>query len=72
MSKAEQIAQSYIEQANNEKQKLLNNRHKFKKPPTVEEVIIAIENCQNNMVKRATYHTQPKMQILFGQTFRTP
>jgi hypothetical protein len=72
LSKAEQIAQSYSQQVNYEKQKLLNNRHTFKKSPTVDEVIMAIENRQNNMVQRAKYNTEQKIQIIFRKTLTKP
>ncbi|CAF1588554.1 unnamed protein product, partial [Adineta steineri] len=53
ISTAETIVENYVQKVNNEKQKVLNNQEKFKKPPTVDSVITAIENRQLNMIQRA-------------------
>jgi DNA replication protein DnaD len=42
--KAEQIIETYIQDANDKKTKLYNSRDKFKKPPIMYSIIAAIEN----------------------------
>lgn len=41
-----------------EKRKILSKQHKFKKLPTVENVMNVIENLQQNMILRAPYQTE--------------
>jgi hypothetical protein len=69
LSKAEEIVETYVQQVNNEKIKLFNNRDKFTKPPTVDTVVAAIENRRTNMIERAQYNTDHKLKIIFGKTF---
>ncbi len=65
ISIAEKIAQHYIEKVNDEKKKILNNREKFKKPPTVDTIITAIENRQINMVQRAQCNIEQTLKSVF-------
>ena len=37
----------------------------FKKPPSVDNVIIAIENRQSNMIQHAQYNIQIQLKSLF-------
>jgi hypothetical protein len=65
ISTAEEMAQSYQQKSNQEKQKILNNQEKFKKPPTVNSIITAIENRQINMVQRAQHNINQQLKSLF-------
>jgi hypothetical protein len=65
ISTAEKIAQHYVEKVNNEKKKILNNREKFKKPPTIDNIIIGIENRQMNMVQRAQCNIEQTLKSVF-------
>jgi hypothetical protein len=65
ISTAEEIAQSYQQKSNHEKQKIVNNQEKFKKPPTVNSIITAIENRQINMVQRAQHNINQQLKSLF-------
>jgi hypothetical protein len=51
--------------ANDEKQKILNNKEKFKKPPSVDTIIIVIESRQLNMIQRAQYNIEQQIKFLF-------
>jgi hypothetical protein len=62
---AETIAEYYVQKVNNEKTKLLKNQEKFKKPPTVDTTITAIENRQLNMVQRAQYNIEQTFKAIF-------
>ncbi len=64
-SSAEKIAQCYADKVNDAKKKILNNREKLKKPPTVDKIITAIENRQVNMVQRAQYNIEQTLNIIF-------
>jgi hypothetical protein len=65
ISTAEEMAQSYQQKSNQEKQKILNNQEKFKKPPTVNSIITAIENRQINMVQRAQHNINQQLKSIF-------
>jgi hypothetical protein len=65
ISNAETIAQGYLQKANDEKQKILSNRDKFKKLPSVDTVVMAIEDRQVNMVQRAQYNIQQQLKSFF-------
>ncbi|CAF1394067.1 unnamed protein product [Adineta steineri] len=71
ISTAETIAENYAEKVNNEKQKVLNNQEKFKKPPTVDSVITAIENRQLNMIQRAQYNIEQILKTIFHENIMT-
>ncbi|CAF1336678.1 unnamed protein product [Adineta steineri] len=71
ISTAETIAENYVEKVNNEKQKLSNNQEKFKKPPTVDSVITAIENRQLNMIQRAQYNIEQILKTIFQENIIT-
>ncbi|CAF1372343.1 unnamed protein product [Rotaria sordida] len=64
ISVAEEIAQTYLQKAIDEKTKILNNGKKFKKLPTVDTIITAIENRQTNMVHRAQYNIARILHII--------
>jgi hypothetical protein len=66
ISNAQTIAQGYLQKANDEKQKILRNRDKFKKPPSIDIVIAAIENRQMNMVQRAQYNIEQQLKSFFS------
>ncbi|CAF4971416.1 unnamed protein product [Rotaria socialis] len=61
----EKNIQAYIEIATAKKTKILSQKNKFNKLPTVETVMNAIENRQRNMVQRAQYIMEQKIKILF-------
>ncbi|CAF1427977.1 unnamed protein product [Adineta steineri] len=67
ISTAETIVENYVQKVNNEKQKVLNNQEKFKKPPTVDSVITAIENRQLNMIQRAQYNVEQILKTIFQE-----
>ncbi|CAF1459883.1 unnamed protein product [Adineta steineri] len=71
ISTAETIGENYVQKVNNEKQKLLNNQEKFKKPPTVDSVITAIENRQLNMIQRAQYNVKQILKTIFHENIIT-
>ncbi|CAF1491610.1 unnamed protein product, partial [Rotaria sordida] len=64
ISVAEEIAHTYFQKAINEKIKILNNGKKFKKLPTVDTIITAIENRRINMVHRAQYNIARILHIV--------
>jgi len=66
ISSAETIAQGYLQKANDEKQKILSNRDKFKNLPSVDTIVMAIENRQVNMVQRAQYNIQQQLKSFFS------
>ncbi|CAF4137034.1 unnamed protein product [Adineta steineri] len=68
---AETIAENYVQKVNNERQKVLNNQEKFKKPPTVDSVITAIENRQLNMVESAQYNIEQILKTIFQENIIT-
>lgn len=61
----EKCIQTYIEIANVEKRKILNQETKFKTLATVQSVLNGIENRQQNMILSAQYHTDQIMKIIF-------
>ncbi|CAF3189383.1 unnamed protein product [Rotaria socialis] len=63
----EKNIQIYNEAANVEKTKILNQKHKFKKLPTVENVLEAIGNRQQNMIECIRYHTEQTIKIIFPE-----
>ena len=63
----EKNIQACIEVATNEKHKILNQKYKFKKLPTVESVMKAIEDRQQNMIQRIQYHIEQTMKIVFPE-----
>ena len=67
MSIAEAIAQQYIQKANHHKQKILNNREKVKKPPTVDTLIDAKENRQINIIQRVPCTVEHQVKALSQQ-----
>ncbi len=64
MSKAEQIAESYLQEINNERAKLMSTQGKFKKPPAVETILDAIEHRRINMIERAQCNLGYKSKII--------
>ena len=66
ISKAEIIANFYVQKVNDTKKKILNNAEKFKEPPTVDTIIAAIENRQLNMIQRAQYNIEQTLKTIFG------
>ncbi len=67
ISTAEAIAQQYVQTVNDQKQKILHNREKFKKPPSVDVILDAIENRQINMVQRVEYNIAQQTKYLMHQ-----
>ena len=67
ISTAETIAEHYVQKVNDEKTKILNNQEKFKKPPTVDTIITAIENRQLNMVQRAQSNIEQTLKAIFRE-----
>jgi len=67
ISAVETITEHYIQKVKDEKTKILNNREKFKKPPTVDTIITAIENRQMNMTQRAQYNIEQILKIVYGE-----
>jgi hypothetical protein len=67
ISTAEAIAQQYQQKVNDQKQKILNNREKFKKPPSVDIIHDAIENRQTNIIQRAEYNVEQQVKSLSQQ-----
>ncbi len=63
----ETITEYYIQKVKDEKTKILNNREKFKKPPTVDTIITAIENRQMNMIQCAQYNIEQILKIVYGE-----
>ena len=61
----EKNIQIYNEIATVEKTKILNQKNKFKKLPTVESVMNVIENRQQNMIQQAQHHIEQTMKIIF-------
>ena len=67
ISTAEAIAEQYVQEANHRKQTILNNREKFKNPPTVDTIVDAIENRQINMIQRVQFYVEHQMKALSQQ-----
>lgn len=61
---AEAMLTKYQEKISLEKQKILKNQAKFKKQPTVDQVMIAIENREMNMIERSQYKTKQLLKCL--------
>jgi putative ribosome biogenesis GTPase RsgA len=69
ISSAETIAQQYLQKVIDEKQKILNNRDKFQKPPSVDTIITSIENRQNNMIQRMQYNIEQQLKTLLANPY---
>jgi hypothetical protein len=65
ISTAETITQGYQQKVNDEKQKILKNKKKFKKPPSVDSIIDTIENRQMNMIQRAQFNIEQQIKSLY-------
>lgn len=69
ISTSEKIAQRYLDQIHANQEKILKNAIKFKKPPTVNTVTVAIENRRLNMVQRTNYNIEQTLKILSSEPF---
>jgi putative ribosome biogenesis GTPase RsgA len=69
ISSAETIARQYLQKVIDEKQKILNNRDKFQKPPSVDTIITSIENRQNNMIQRMQYNIEQQLKTLLANPY---
>jgi hypothetical protein len=58
------IAQQHLQKVIDEKQKILHNRDKFEKPPSVDTIITSIENRQINMIQRTQYNIEQQLKTL--------
>ena len=67
ISTAEAITQQYVQTVTDQKAKILHNHEKFKKPPTVDIILDAIENRQINMIQRVEYNITQQTKYLKQQ-----
>lgn len=72
ISTAEAIAQLYLQKANDDKKKILCNGNKFKKPPTVNIVVTAIESRQVNIIQRAQFNIEQQLKSYFPSNHFQP
>jgi glycine cleavage system regulatory protein len=69
ISIAEATTQQYLQKAIDEKQKILNNRNKFKKPPSADTIITAIETRQKIMNQRMQYNTEQQLKQILANVY---
>ncbi len=67
LSKAEQIADNYVNKANHEKLKLLKIPDIFQKSPTFQLTYNAIYKRQMNIIQCAQYDIEQRLNILFKE-----
>ncbi|CAF2761284.1 unnamed protein product [Rotaria sp. Silwood2] len=63
----EKTIQTYTQIAIDEKTKLITQKDKFERLPTVENVIDAIDHRKQNMIRRAQNHLQHTIMIRFPE-----